>query len=211
MSFIYCITNKINNKKYVGKTNGSVDKRFKKHISDSHRERCEKRPLYDAMNKYGSENFSIEVLEECPCDEAESKEVYWIKRLNTYSNGYNATIGGDGKSFLDYEKILYDIDNTLLTQKDIAKKHGCCIDSVRAIAKYYDRGIDWQKRNLNNIRRPIFMIDKDTGNIIKSFPSSFDAVRYIKGESAKKSDKFHIDQCCNEKRKTAYGYKWKYQ
>lgn len=61
MSFIYKITNQINGKSYIGKTNlVSVQERFKEHIYDSKRTRMEKRPLYSAMNKYGSENFKIE-------------------------------------------------------------------------------------------------------------------------------------------------------
>ena len=53
MAFIYIITNDVNGKQYVGKTNRNIDKRFREHISDSKKKRCEKRPLYNAMNKYG--------------------------------------------------------------------------------------------------------------------------------------------------------------
>ena len=63
MGYIYCITNLINNKRYVGKTTSTVQERFKEHCSDSQKERCEKRPLYDAMNQtfFGS----IEAAEWC--------------------------------------------------------------------------------------------------------------------------------------------------
>ena len=76
MSYIYVITNNINGKQYVGKTNLTIDQRFKQHLRDSNKERCEKRPLYDAMNKYGIEHFSIEQLEECSVEEAPIKEIY---------------------------------------------------------------------------------------------------------------------------------------
>ena len=65
MSYIYVITNNINGKQYVGKTNFSLQKRFQEHINDSKRSTKEHRPLYNAFNKYGIENFSIKVLEEC--------------------------------------------------------------------------------------------------------------------------------------------------
>lgn len=62
------------------------------------KKRCDKRPLYDAMNKYGVENFIVEELEYVKDENILSeREVYWIKELETYgSKGYNATKGGDG-------------------------------------------------------------------------------------------------------------------
>lgn len=65
MSYIYVITNNINDKQYVGKTNLSIEKRFKEHIRDSKGSMKKHRPLYYAFNKYGIENFSIDILEEC--------------------------------------------------------------------------------------------------------------------------------------------------
>ena len=64
MAAIYCITNDVNNKQYVGKTLFTIEKRFNEHINDSKRDRCESRPLYSAMRKYGIEHFSIKLLEE---------------------------------------------------------------------------------------------------------------------------------------------------
>ena len=64
MGYIYCITNLINSKRYVGKTTTTIDERWQEHCRDSIKERCNKRPLYDAFNKYGIENFKIEELGE---------------------------------------------------------------------------------------------------------------------------------------------------
>ena len=49
MSYIYKITNDINDKVYVGKTNFSIQKRFEEHCKDAFKPRTEKRPLYMAM------------------------------------------------------------------------------------------------------------------------------------------------------------------
>ena len=108
MSIIYVITNQINHKQYVGKTSYSLDKRFKEHIYDSHRglEYNKYRPLYMAFNKYGIENFIIEQLEEVPENKENEREQYWIAKLNTYNEGYNATLGGDGQSRIDKAKVL---------------------------------------------------------------------------------------------------------
>lgn len=50
MAYIYQIVNDINQKIYVGKTEFSIEKRFKEHCQDVFRERNEKRPLYSAIS-----------------------------------------------------------------------------------------------------------------------------------------------------------------
>ena len=62
--YIYCISNKINSHQYVGKTIHSIQERFLEHCKESKKERCENRPLYRAMRKYGIENFYVQLLEE---------------------------------------------------------------------------------------------------------------------------------------------------
>lgn len=56
------------------------------------------RYLYDAMNKYGYDNFVCSLIEECDDSLLDEREIYWIKFYNTTnkSNGYNMTIGGGG-------------------------------------------------------------------------------------------------------------------
>ena len=105
MGYIYCITNILNQKKYIGKTTKTVEQRFKEHCNDSKRKRCEKRPLYNAMNKYGINNFIVETLKECDNDKLEKYEQYYIKKFNTYGHtGYNATKGGDGSIYMIIKK-----------------------------------------------------------------------------------------------------------
>ena len=106
MAYIYKITNDINEKVYIGKTCNSIQKRFKEHCKDSSRLKLERRPLYSAMRKYGTDKFHIEAIEECAYNVAGEREQYWIEFYDSYKNGYNATLGGDGKPFYDYDKML---------------------------------------------------------------------------------------------------------
>ena len=110
MSFIYKITNNVNNKVYIGKTAFSIEKRFKEHCRDAFKERQEKRPLYAAMRKYGIENFSIEIIEECEDLVSSDRECYWISQYKAFEKGYNATLGGDGKFLYNY--IVYEKQHT---------------------------------------------------------------------------------------------------
>ena len=131
MAFIYVITNDVNGKQYVGKTNFSLERRFKEHILDSKKERCNKRPLYSAMNKYGVEHFHIEQLEECSADYSAEREEYWITKLNTYGHtGYNATRGGDSKKYYDYQEIA-NMYLKLQNQKKTARYFGCDVSTVK--------------------------------------------------------------------------------
>lgn len=83
MGYIYKIVNDINDKIYIGKTEKSIEKRFKEHCRDAFRKRNEKRPLYSAMRKYGIEHFHAELIEKT--DKSEEREIYWIDYFNSYT------------------------------------------------------------------------------------------------------------------------------
>lgn len=96
---IYKITNNINNKCYIGKS-VSIEQRWKEHLSAYNWEREKNKPLYLAFQKYGIENFSFEILEECENIRQllNEKEQFWINYYDStnQTKGYNITPGGDG-------------------------------------------------------------------------------------------------------------------
>lgn len=98
MAYIYCIENKYNKKKYVGKTICSFNVRISNHINLLNRGKHANLHLQRAWDKYGESNFDFYILEECYNSESDTKEIYWIERLNTIKNGYNITTGGGGTS-----------------------------------------------------------------------------------------------------------------
>ena len=97
ISGIYKITNQINKQAYIGLSKDCL-KRWSDHYSKSYHSQKQDdldKPLYKAMRKYGRENFSFEIIEECNSEELCEREIYWISYFDTYKNGYNATMGGD--------------------------------------------------------------------------------------------------------------------
>jgi group I intron endonuclease len=87
--FLYKITNTTNNKCYVGFTSMTIEKRYKEHI------RCSKyadknQKLYNAIRKYGPENFIVEQIYQG--DDALQREDEFIKK---YDAEYNMTEGGN--------------------------------------------------------------------------------------------------------------------
>jgi group I intron endonuclease len=122
---IYLITNIENTKKYVGITKFSLNERFSQHIKRGFL-------LTEAIQKYGCQNFSIDLIEEVESAErAYELEQYYIREYNTkVPNGYNLTDGGDGifgwEATEEYRKECSDRVRQLHKQKKVGmygKKH----------------------------------------------------------------------------------------
>lgn len=208
MAFIYVITNDINGKQYVGKTNNTIEERFKEHIADSKKSRCEKRPLYSAMNKYGVEHFHIQIVEECSIENSANREIYWIDKLQTYGhNGYNATRGGDSKSFYNHQQIKDYYVQTRSFQQT-AQKFNCDFKTVMNICKEF--GVEWEK---GGFCKPIPLIAVSTIDDSKIFFDSItNAAEYcIENKLAKgkkKSVVSRISIVLTKERPFAYNFLW---
>lgn len=84
--YIYKTTNLINNKIYIGQT-----------IHDDPKYLGGGRLIKMAIEKYGRENFTKEILETCSKrEDLSGREIYWIKKLNSRDPkiGYNMAEGG---------------------------------------------------------------------------------------------------------------------
>lgn len=205
MPYIYKITNKINGKIYIGKTSlPKIEDRMQQHIRDSKKARCEKRPLYDAFNKYGIENFTIEEIEQVANDDiASQREQYWIKNLRTYvgfedSIGYNATLGGDSRRLYNYNELA-NAYLTLGTVKEVAIQYNCDPEVVRNACREYNIPI-----KIAPNQKCIQRIDKN-GNS-KIYSSVTEAAKDIPNKTVETARK-NISRGLNQ-HKTAYGYTW---
>jgi group I intron endonuclease len=95
--FVYLVTNLIDGKLYVGKTEKTVQERWDAHLANA-RKRKHQEYLYRAIRKHGPENFHVQCLAEAQStEELNQLERSWILVLNTIApHGYNMTFGGDG-------------------------------------------------------------------------------------------------------------------
>lgn len=109
MTFIvYCHTNLLNGKRYVGWTGKTLEERWAEHFRASRRSRLH---FHLAIKKYdGLDIWEHEVI--CSAsseEEAKQLERFWISELKTTNfrqdhNGYNMTDGGDGTSGFTYSE-----------------------------------------------------------------------------------------------------------
>lgn len=145
VSGIYKIENKINGKVYIGQ---SVDvyRRLKKHIWEI--KNNNNNVLYKAFKKYGIENFTYELIEECDVEELDEKEIFYIRKYNSYigaenSNGYNLNTGGGvNRGWNPTEENRNNFRNANLGGKShFARKticDGIVFDCAKDCAKYFN-------------------------------------------------------------------------
>ena len=207
MNIIYKITNTTNNKSYIGQTARSLAERWSEHKKNAYSLNLN-RPLYYAMRKYGIESFIIEVLEEVDNQTLlDEREQYWIRYYDTYGRGYNATLGGDGSYRLDYEKIilLYEKEQNA---SEVARQMNVSVEAVRDTL--HRSGI--QVKSAQEVGKSkgtlVDQLDKKTLVVIKTFNSAREAALEVVGSGGGAIS--HITDVCKRKRKSAYGYKWRF-
>lgn len=116
---IYTITNTLNNKMYVGYST-DFEERSKSHISCLKNEFHVNEHLQNAVNKYGLENFKVEILEECEERFLCSQEHYWATILGVHNRkyGYNAyPTNPERKNYLTSEETKRKLRESLKGRK----------------------------------------------------------------------------------------------
>jgi len=219
---IYKITNELSGLSYIGQAS-NIALRIYQHLHSSISETASDYdyPLHRAFRKYGSDNFSFEILEECDKATLNDREMYWIAFYDTFKNGYNQTAGGYQSirqiklTDSDVESIRFKLINTTESIKDIAKEFGVGPEMIGAINKgkcWNNSDFKYPLRNSDAIRIKnkldtgvgVYQLDKKTGEVINVFVSASQAALYL-GSYLHCA---HIGKCLAGKRHTAYGYRW---
>lgn len=193
---IYKITNSINGKVYIGQTSRSIERRWKEHCCPS--EQC---PLLKkAIRKYGKENFSIVQIDSAiDREEANAKEKHWIAFYDSANSekGYNLSLGGSIGDFNDATLLKMSESHKGEKNHFFGKHHS---EESRKKMSLLKKGL-YDGNKHPNARRVVCV---DTGEV-------FDTIK----EAEQKYNIAHgkITAVCKNKygRKTAGGYRWKYE
>jgi len=225
--YIYCITNLVNDKKYVGQTIRDPDVRWYEHKYNANND-CVYY-IHRSMRKYGSTNFQFEVIDESTnnIDELNDLEEFYISFYDTFKgHGYNLTSGGD--SFVMSEetkeklkqvhlgKKLTDEHRQKLSESQIGRKHSKetrqrMVESRKNIILSEDSKRKIWEANLGKTgfqsgsSKKIIQIDKNTGMEIACWFSTRCAAIFI-GKNLTSG----ISKVCKNQRKTAGGFIWRY-
>ena len=198
---IYCYTNKINGKRYVGQTIQKLRKRHGQHLSG-------KQLIDKKLKQYGVENFKLEVLHLADIYSIDMLEKHYIICLNTIvknGEGYNISSGGSngnslaGKTNEEIEEFKRKISE--------AKKGKYIGENSPNYRKKFSEEV---KRKMSEAKKGKYMGE----NNYKSIPIvgvGIDNMLVYKCIREAKKDGFNnnaISRCCNGKQLSYKGYKW---
>lgn len=179
---IYKITNKINGKSYIGQTSQKVEDRWNEHKRGK---TSKNSPLKRAIEKYGWDNFTKEVIDTAETfEEAAEKEIYWIEYYKTCilvhgkNCGYNLSRGGEGVFVItpEQEKIAVALWNNKRSLTEIGKELQIDRHTIRRIL--IRNGISEEEllKSKNYRYHPVFIFTL-TGELIDTLDSLEETVK----------------------------------
>lgn len=143
---LYVLTNRVNGKRYVGQTVGTLARRFASHKRSP-------QPIGHAIRKYGWDSFSIDTIQANSLDNLNALEELAIKVLGSrYTrHGYNIKRGGNNQT----GQVCSDEQKALLREKYKGKKR------PKSVGKKISAGLKGKK--FSQERRDRMSVDR-TGN-----------------------------------------------
>ncbi len=206
--FIYKATSKTTQKTYIGQSSQTLQERINQHNSQA----CGKQYNYhfhNAIRKYGAEDFSYEIIEDGikTIEELNDRERYWIKYCDSYKNGYNSTLGGEGRLTRDDELIKRLFEEGKTTEEI------CEITN-------YSRGTVYKSYRLSNLtqenlerknqitkERCSYKVDQYSlkGKFVQTWESATECGKHFGSQSL-------ISALCRQEKNilSAYGFLFKY-
>ena len=214
---IYKIENLINHKIYIGQSI-QIQHRLQKHKSTK-----DNFYIHRAIQKYGKENFSYDIIEECQPNQLDKRECYWIKHYNSLiPYGYNMVPGGSNGTGLAKGRAVeqYYLSGEYIQTFPSANQAGeklninisnitsCCNEERLQAGPFQWKWKDSNKK-IKPIKGqyyndPVLKFDLE-GNFLQEYFSLTEASQ--KNNISKSS----ISEACKENQKSAGGFQWKYK
>lgn len=194
---IYGIFCEANGKWYVGQAQ-YIRRRNTEERRELNAGRCHNRHLQHAWDKYGADAFRWEILELCQVEELDRKEQEWVEKLQSYSCGFNKTIGGGGVRG-------YKLSTEARRALSARNSNGKSPRLGKPISEESKLRMRLNALGGNSPKAKAVIQLSKTGEYIARYPSVADAER---ATGAK-----HIPEVCygRPKRKTSGGYRWKWE
>lgn len=229
---IYLITNNINEKKYIGQSRNLV-KRWNDHKDEARHNRSTLL-IHNAMREYGIDNFSFDILLECPIDMLDVWESDMIRLYDTFvPNGYNIRDGKKGISEEERLKLSERMkENNPMKNPEVVDKVRNKLKGVHTnrVTEYQIEVTKKRMKENNPMKNPevakkvsmkMTGRKQDKERVIRNSKHT-NILQFSKdGKLIKKWDlvsditkELGIDHCCiyavlNGKQKTAGGYIWR--
>ncbi len=220
LGYIYCYTNKINGKKYVGQTVKTIAERAGKNGANYKTEWL----FWRAIQKYGWDAFECKILETVEAESVKDLkkqlnllEKHWIAFYHTYINdsechGYNADLGGNACPLS--EETRYKISASL--KGNSPWNTGLTKDTDERIRNAKPSSTTWKKGHLNSpeaMQRAHNASRGENSKVAKKVVCVETGEVFISGADAAKKyncSPASISRCANGKIKTAAGLRWKF-
>jgi len=186
---IYTITNKTTGKIYVGSSTVDIIKRLNHHYYSLQNNKHKNSHLQRAWNKYGEDDFIMEVLEYCDKEFCLSTEQYWINMLNVTdrSFGYNINPLASGTPNMSIETIEKRRQTMLRKYKageiykstsipwnkglKLSEEH---VNKLKSAVRIFTK--EGKRKKQNSIRSKLSEIEvyNMDGKLLNSFRSAYD-------------------------------------
>ena len=219
--FIYIVTNKVNGKKYVGKTIRDVNKRCWEHVRSANKGSVSL--FHKAIHNYGINAFEFEsinfigLITEQELGEIEQDMIFKLKTFagSNCSNGYNMTVGGEsgqgyGIKIKQYDLTTGIIINIWMSQTEAEKHLNISSQDISNVCNKRQKsagGYGWcfisddpEPYIWKTNPKQIIQFNLQTLGIIKKWDSIKDAILSTKIQN--------ISNVCNKRNKSAGGYGW---
>lgn len=222
-------------KVYIGITISTLKERIRTHLRGVKKD--SKIPFHQAIRKYKLENMTWEIIDRANTwDELCKLEKKYIKLFNSYSNGYNLTLGGEGTFGLQHDeewcvqnaqirkkffqdqsnREMQSLANTIAHQEnpDQAIEHSKFMRQRYTRQSEREKTAEGMKRFLSDsTNRKLHSIQRGAKAFLvcKDGKSIGEWLTQRECARALNLDVGHINSCLHAKRKSHGGYTFKYQ